>query len=127
MQTKSARSRAFGLFRDRDRRRSRASALGDASLPSSFPADPQRLGLRASCNRSPSLSILTPGARAAWFRMAMTTPGSSMVNGSDTMSPSNGADPPAKRKTEDGAPQPRAKRNRYISIAWCGDLAERNT
>jgi hypothetical protein len=38
---------------------------------------------------------------------------------SDTMSPSNETNSGGKRKTEDGAPQPRAKRNRYISIAWC--------
>ena len=32
------------------------------------------------------------------------------------MSPPNESQ---KRKSDDGAPQPRAKRNRYISIAWC--------
>jgi hypothetical protein len=36
-------------------------------------------------------------------------------NGSDTMSPS---DSNGKRKSEDASAQPRAKRNRYISIAW---------
>jgi len=37
-------------------------------------------------------------------------------NGSDTMSPSG--DSNGKRKSEDASAQPRAKRNRYISIAW---------
>lgn len=43
-------------------------------------------------------------------------------NASDTMSPPNeGAS--QKRKSEDGgAPQTRAKRNRYISIAWYAGL-----
>jgi hypothetical protein len=44
------------------------------------------------------------------------TPRSNMNGDSDTMSPPNESQ---KRKSDDGAPQPRAKRNRYISIAWC--------
>jgi hypothetical protein len=40
-------------------------------------------------------------------------------NASDTMSPPHETSAASKRKSEDGgAPQPRAKRNRYISIAW---------
>jgi hypothetical protein len=39
-------------------------------------------------------------------------------NASDTMSPPDDAGGGAKRKSDDGAAQPRAKRNRYISIAW---------
>jgi hypothetical protein len=45
-------------------------------------------------------------------------------NASDTMSPANDSgnnnSNSAKRKSDEGAPQPRAKRNRYISIAWYG-------
>lgn len=41
-------------------------------------------------------------------------------NASDTMSPPNDSSTHTKRKSEDAAPQPRAKRNRYISIAWYG-------
>ena len=43
------------------------------------------------------------------------SPRRTSVEGSDTMSPASNDQ---KRKGEDGAPQPRAKRNRYISIAW---------
>ncbi|KAF2706663.1 hypothetical protein K504DRAFT_459071 [Pleomassaria siparia CBS 279.74] len=43
------------------------------------------------------------------------------MNGSDTMSPPNESH---KRKSDDGAPQPRAKRNRYISIA-CNECKRR--
>lgn len=39
-------------------------------------------------------------------------------NASDTMSPPNDTGAHAKRKSDEGGPQPRAKRNRYISIAW---------
>jgi hypothetical protein len=39
-------------------------------------------------------------------------------NASDTMSPQEDAGSSAKRKSDDGSAQPRAKRNRYISIAW---------
>jgi hypothetical protein len=41
-------------------------------------------------------------------------------NASDTMSPPEDSGSNAKRKSEDGSGQPRAKRNRYISIAWYG-------
>jgi hypothetical protein len=41
-------------------------------------------------------------------------------NASDTMSPQDEAGSGAKRKSDDGSAQPRAKRNRYISIAWYG-------
>lgn len=37
---------------------------------------------------------------------------------SDTMSPPHESGTTAKRKGDDGTAQPRAKRNRYISIAW---------
>jgi hypothetical protein len=37
---------------------------------------------------------------------------------SDTMSPPTETNGAGKRRADDGAPQPRAKRNRYISIAW---------
>lgn len=47
----------------------------------------------------------------------------SIMNSSETMSPVNDSGPPGKRKNDDGAPQPRAKRNRYISIAWCVDMS----
>ncbi|PSN73184.1 hypothetical protein BS50DRAFT_596835 [Corynespora cassiicola Philippines] len=46
------------------------------------------------------------------------------MNGSDTMSPPNESAASQKRKSEDGAPQPRAKRNRYISIA-CNECKRR--
>ncbi|KAH9865544.1 hypothetical protein J1614_009129 [Plenodomus biglobosus] len=45
-------------------------------------------------------------------------------NASDTMSPQNDSGSNAKRKSEDGGPQPRAKRNRYISIA-CNECKRR--
>ncbi|KAL6706789.1 hypothetical protein ACN47E_005125 [Coniothyrium glycines] len=45
-------------------------------------------------------------------------------NASDTMSPPNESRSNAKRRSEDGAPQPRAKRNRYISIA-CNECKRR--
>jgi hypothetical protein len=43
------------------------------------------------------------------------SPRRTSVEGSDTMSPASND---TKRKGDDGGPQPRAKRNRYISIAW---------
>ncbi|KAF2472177.1 uncharacterized protein BDR25DRAFT_284704 [Lindgomyces ingoldianus] len=48
----------------------------------------------------------------------------STVNGSETMSPPNEASGPQKRKSEEGSTQPRAKRNRYISIA-CNECKRR--
>ncbi|KAF1841157.1 uncharacterized protein K460DRAFT_359678 [Cucurbitaria berberidis CBS 394.84] len=45
-------------------------------------------------------------------------------NASDTMSPPNESSNRAKRKSEDGTPQARAKRNRYISIA-CNECKRR--
>jgi hypothetical protein len=48
------------------------------------------------------------------------SPRRTSVEGSDTMSPASNDQ---KRKGDDGAPQPRAKRNRYISIAWYGSTA----
>lgn len=48
----------------------------------------------------------------------------SVADGSDTMSPANESSATAKRKSEDGAAQPRAKRNRYISIA-CNECKRR--
>jgi hypothetical protein len=47
------------------------------------------------------------------------SPRRTSVEGSDTMSPASNDH---KRKGDDGAPQPRAKRNRYISIAWYDDV-----
>jgi hypothetical protein len=40
---------------------------------------------------------------------------------SETLSPPQETGAASKRRSEDGTggPQPRAKRNRYISIAWC--------
>jgi hypothetical protein len=54
---------------------------------------------------------------------AMSPRRTSLPEGSDTMSPQNEPGS-AKRKNEDGAPQPRAKRNRYISIA-CNECKRR--
>lgn len=48
----------------------------------------------------------------------------SVPEGSDTMSPQNEGGATQKRKSDDGAPQPRAKRNRYISIA-CNECKRR--
>jgi hypothetical protein len=48
----------------------------------------------------------------------------SVPDGSDTMSPPNDSSANQKRKSDDGAPQPRAKRNRYISIA-CNECKRR--
>ncbi|KAF2740003.1 hypothetical protein EJ04DRAFT_456614 [Polyplosphaeria fusca] len=49
----------------------------------------------------------------------------STINGSETMSPPNDSGSASqKRKNDDGAPQPRAKRNRYISIA-CNECKRR--
>ena len=49
----------------------------------------------------------------------------SVADGSDTMSPQNNdSNATQKRKSDDGAPQPRAKRNRYISIA-CNECKRR--
>ncbi|KAF2856067.1 fungal-specific transcription factor-like protein [Plenodomus tracheiphilus IPT5] len=45
-------------------------------------------------------------------------------NASDTMSPPNDGGSYPKRKSDDGGPQPRAKRNRYISIA-CNECKRR--
>ncbi|KAF2030113.1 hypothetical protein EK21DRAFT_66131 [Setomelanomma holmii] len=45
-------------------------------------------------------------------------------NASDTMSPPGDSSSNAKRKSEDGSGQPRAKRNRYISIA-CNECKRR--
>ncbi|CBX92425.1 hypothetical protein IAQ61_006180 [Plenodomus lingam] len=45
-------------------------------------------------------------------------------NASDTMSPPNDTGAHAKRKSDEGGPQPRAKRNRYISIA-CNECKRR--
>ena len=47
-------------------------------------------------------------------------------DGSETMSPNNDSSTSQKRKSEDSAPQQRAKRNRYISIACYVGLQERN-
>ncbi|KAF2200336.1 fungal-specific transcription factor-like protein [Delitschia confertaspora ATCC 74209] len=46
------------------------------------------------------------------------------MNGSETFSPVDDPNTTQKRKHEDGAPQPRAKRNRYISIA-CNECKRR--
>ena len=48
----------------------------------------------------------------------------SVADGSDTMSPLNDSSANQKRKNDEGAPQPRAKRNRYISIA-CNECKRR--
>ncbi|KAF2996659.1 hypothetical protein E8E13_003755 [Curvularia kusanoi] len=48
----------------------------------------------------------------------------SIPEGSDTMSPQNDPGASIKRKGDEGAPQPRAKRNRYISIA-CNECKRR--
>jgi hypothetical protein len=48
----------------------------------------------------------------------------SVPDGSDTMSPQNDSGTASKRKSDDGPPQPRAKRNRYISIA-CNECKRR--
>ncbi|KAF2746438.1 hypothetical protein M011DRAFT_445229 [Sporormia fimetaria CBS 119925] len=48
----------------------------------------------------------------------------SSVSATGTMSSSNGPAAPAKRKSEDHVPQPRSKRNRYISIA-CNECKRR--
>jgi hypothetical protein len=50
------------------------------------------------------------------------SPRRTSVEGSDTMSPASND---TKRKGDDGGPQPRAKRNRYISIAWYRPLVPR--
>lgn len=47
-----------------------------------------------------------------------------VADGSDTMSPPNEAGATQKRKSDDGNGQPRAKRNRYISIA-CNECKRR--
>jgi hypothetical protein len=61
----------------------------------------------------------------AEFTMSAAAPDQN--NASDAMSPANDSGNNnghnAKRKSDDGAPQPRAKRNRYISIAWYGALS----
>ncbi|OCL04624.1 fungal-specific transcription factor-like protein [Glonium stellatum] len=48
----------------------------------------------------------------------------STMNGSESISPTAEPSAPQKRKSDDGAPQPRAKRNRYISIA-CNECKRR--
>lgn len=48
----------------------------------------------------------------------------SVADGSDTMSPPNESSATQKRKSDDGNTQPRAKRNRYISIA-CNECKRR--
>lgn len=48
----------------------------------------------------------------------------SLPEGSDTMSPQNDSSAAQKRKGDDGPSQPRAKRNRYISIA-CNECKRR--
>ncbi|KNG51360.1 fungal specific transcription factor [Stemphylium lycopersici] len=62
------------------------------------------------------------GARAE-LTMSSTTP-VDKSNASDTMSPANDSGSNAKRKSDDGPAQPRAKRNRYISIA-CNECKRR--
>ena len=62
------------------------------------------------------------GARAE-LTMSSTTP-VGKTNASDTMSPANDSGSNAKRKSDDGPAQPRAKRNRYISIA-CNECKRR--
>ncbi|KAF1946134.1 hypothetical protein EJ02DRAFT_337101 [Clathrospora elynae] len=56
--------------------------------------------------------------------MSSTSAADRNNNASDTMSPPNDSSHSAKRKSDDGAPQPRAKRNRYISIA-CNECKRR--
>ncbi|KAF2276045.1 fungal-specific transcription factor-like protein [Westerdykella ornata] len=48
----------------------------------------------------------------------------SRANGGATMSPANETNTPSKRKSDDHMPQPRAKRNRYISLA-CNECKRR--
>jgi hypothetical protein len=40
------------------------------------------------------------------------------MDGTESASPVNESSPPSKRKNDDGDQPRRAKRNRYISIAW---------
>lgn len=49
------------------------------------------------------------------------------MNGSDSISPGDHNSPAAqqKRKSEDGQPQQRAKRARYISLAWLVEITFR--
>lgn len=85
------------------------SGAGSAA-ESALPATPRELA-------APALLIplcIVWGAE----RMRTTAVMSDRNNASDTMSPPNDSGSNAKRKSEDGGPQPRAKRNRYISIAW---------
>ncbi|KAF2018901.1 hypothetical protein BU24DRAFT_364238 [Aaosphaeria arxii CBS 175.79] len=56
--------------------------------------------------------------------MVNMSPTSTTRNGSDTMSPPNDPGASQKRKSEESAPQARAKRNRYISIA-CNECKRR--
>lgn len=53
-----------------------------------------------------------------------STTSADKVNASDAMSPPNDSGNNAKRKSEDAPAQPRAKRNRYISIA-CNECKRR--
>jgi hypothetical protein len=64
------------------------------------------------------------GGREGCSTASMSPRRTSVADGSDTMSPQNDSSAPGKRKADDGAPQPRAKRNRYISIA-CNECKRR--
>lgn len=55
--------------------------------------------------------------------MSSTTP-ADKANATDALSPSNDSGSNAKRKSDDAPAQPRAKRNRYISIA-CNECKRR--
>ena len=104
---------------------------GTSGLVSSFPADKPRIDLwsrdRALKDRFAPTPHTRPapapisGRRRPFGRLRLFTAfmaSTSTVNGSESISPTAEPNAPQKRKSEEGVPQPRAKRNRYISIAW---------
>ena len=64
------------------------------------------------------------GGTSSQDEASMSPRHTSVADGSDTMSPLNDSSANQKRKNDEGAPQPRAKRNRYISIA-CNECKRR--
>jgi hypothetical protein len=75
--------------------------------------------LEHTSHRQPSFYTRGGGPAPMQLNMSPTST-HDRHNASDTMSPQDDAGSSAKRKSDDGSSQPRAKRNRYISIAWYG-------
>jgi hypothetical protein len=92
--------------------------LGRARAPDIDTTDPEALQTQHTRSHSPPQAV--GGGRAPMQPNMSPAPATAYDrnNASDTMSPPGDSSSNAKRKSEDASAQPRAKRNRYISIAW---------